>query len=65
MGGYRSFIHSCQNIKATNMSFNRKIDKHPHHGCAAVGNYACVTKHERPRVQVIKQWVHWRALHTL
>lgn len=41
MGGYRSFIHSCQNIRAANMSFNRNIDKHPHRGCAAVENYDC------------------------
>lgn len=56
MDGYRSFIHSCQNIKATNMSLNRNIDKHPHHGCAAVENCDCITKHhKRPRIQVIKQ----------
>lgn len=41
MGGYRSFIHSCQNIKAANMSFNRNIDKYPPRGCAAVENYDC------------------------
>lgn len=37
MGAYRSFIHSCQNLKATSMSFNTNIE-HPHNGYAAVEN---------------------------
>lgn len=35
MGGYRSFFHSCPKLKATSISFNRKVNKYLHNGYAA------------------------------
>lgn len=39
MGGYRSFFHSCPKLKATGISFNRKVNKYLHNGYAAEKNY--------------------------
>lgn len=38
MDAYRSFIYSCQNLKAISMSFKGSMNKHPHNGYTAVEN---------------------------